>query len=111
MALLRGIVAQESESTRLPLPNMLQGNASKLRLLILLDLTHDEAAVHEAYDHNVFTISLLNTHSSAQDVLSRITYPVYAGENALRFQHFFLEWILKVANIPLQPTRPKWVEK
>ena len=62
-----------------PLPNLIlpQGNLSKLRLLVVMDLTHDLPAVDEAYARNVMTVSLVNAHSD----LSRITYPVYAGMN------------------------------
>ena len=52
-----------------------QGGMSKLRLMVVLDLTHDLPAVDEAYARNVMTVSLVNAHSD----LSRITYPVYAG--------------------------------
>ncbi|GAX78031.1 hypothetical protein CEUSTIGMA_g5473.t1 [Chlamydomonas eustigma] len=97
--LLRSIEALEKQSVKLPLPMMLQGNLSKLRLIVVLDLTHDLEAVEEAHDRNVMSVSLVNAHSD----LSRITYPVYAGENHLRFQHFFLDWIIKVVNMPPQP--------
>jgi ribosomal protein S2 len=49
---------------------------SKLRLIVVLDLTHDLEAVEEAYERNVMSMSLVNAHSD----LSRITYPIYAGE-------------------------------
>ncbi len=65
-------------STTPPFPHyhpLEQGSHSKLRLLVVLDLTHDLPAVEEAYARNVMTVSLVNAHSD----LSRITYPVYAG--------------------------------
>eukprot|EP00195_Chlamydomonas_chlamydogama_P013118 CAMPEP_0202904166 /NCGR_PEP_ID=MMETSP1392-20130828/28186_1 /ASSEMBLY_ACC=CAM_ASM_000868 /TAXON_ID=225041 /ORGANISM="Chlamydomonas chlamydogama, Strain SAG 11-48b" /LENGTH=271 /DNA_ID=CAMNT_0049591675 /DNA_START=443 /DNA_END=1258 /DNA_ORIENTATION=+ len=95
---LRAVVHSETHTARLPLPRSLQGDYQKLRLIIALDLTHDQEAVQEAYERNVMTISLVNAHSD----LSRITYPVYAGEFHLGFQHFFLDWIVKVANLPPQ---------
>lgn len=58
-----------------PLPLLPQGPPSKLRLVVVMDLTHDLPAVEEAFEHNVMTISLVNAHSD----LSRITYPVFAG--------------------------------
>lgn len=66
-------VAEVFPSPPLPSP---QGSSSKLRLMVVLDLTHDMPAVDEAYSRSVMTISLVNAHSD----LSRITYPVYAGE-------------------------------
>ncbi|KAG1677814.1 hypothetical protein FOA52_008578 [Chlamydomonas sp. UWO 241] len=94
--LLKGVLALEGAATQLPLPRVLTGDASKLRLIVVLDLTHDLPAVIEAHARGVMTASLVNAHSD----LSLITYPVFAGEYQLRYQHFLLDWILKVANVP-----------
>eukprot|EP00798_Chlamydomonas_sp_ICE-L_P011284 gene11284-18916_t len=94
--ILREVVAAETDSARLPIPMSLQGKHSKLRLIIALDLTHDYEAIQEAFERHVMTVSVVNAHSD----LSRITYPVYAGEFHVKFQHFFLDWIVKVANVP-----------
>lgn len=94
--LLKGVLALEGAATQLPLPRVLTGDAAKLRLIVVLDLTHDLPAVLEAHARGVMTASLVNAHSD----LSHITYPVYAGENQLRYQHFLLDWIIKVANVP-----------
>ena len=42
------------------------------------------------------SVSLVNPHS---DQLSRISYPVYAGEAHPAFNHFFLDWLVKAANL------------
>ena len=101
MDLLKRIVALESKTTSIPLPK--QGDiASKLRLLITLDPSHDEQALIEAHARGVMTASLFSAQCSHDDeVMPQVTYPIYAGENIPSYQHFFLSWILKVANVRL----------
>lgn len=94
--LLRNIVRAETDTARLQLPKSLTGRAAPLALLIVLDLTHGAEAVQEAAARNVMTASVLNAHTE----LTGITYPIFASEFYPRFQHFFLEWLLKVVNMP-----------
>lgn len=74
----------------------LQGEASKLRLLVTLDLTHDLTAVEQAFERSVMTVSLVNAHSD----LSRITYPVYAGRSYVqpRTAHYVGCGLLRVCS-------------
>jgi len=51
-----------------------------------------EQAIQEAFTHGILTASVVNAHTP----LERITYPIYAGEGHPAFQHFFLDWLLKV---------------
>jgi ribosomal protein S2 len=99
MDLLKRIVALESRVTTIPLPK--QGDvASQLRLLVALDPSHDDQALAEAHSMGVMTASLFSSQSSHEDeVMSQVTYPIYAGENTTAYQHFLLSWILKVANL------------
>uniref|UniRef100_A0A7R9VU55 Uncharacterized protein n=1 Tax=Chlamydomonas euryale TaxID=1486919 RepID=A0A7R9VU55_9CHLO len=94
--LLRGVLALEGAATQLPLSRTVQGDHAKLRLIVALDLTHDHTVVEEAHARGLLTASVVNLHSD----LSAITYPIYAGEYQLRYQHFFLDWLIKVANVP-----------
>lgn len=95
--LLRNVVQAEIESARLRLPNAATGRlSSSLALVLVLDLSYGAEAVREAAGRNIMTASLLNAHSD----LSDIHYPIYASEFHPRFQHFFLEWLLRVANLP-----------
>jgi hypothetical protein len=49
-------------------------------------------AIQEAFTHGLLTASVVNGHTP----LDRVTYPIYAGEGHPAFQHFFLDWLLKV---------------
>ena len=103
MGLLKKIVALESQSASIPLPKMLQGDvASKLRLVVSLDPSHDDQALQEAHERGIMTASLYSAQSSHKDeVMSQVTYPIYAGENTPAYQHFFLTWLLKVSNVSI----------
>lgn len=99
--LLKRIVALETQAASIPLPKMLQGDlASKLRLVVTLDPSHDDQALQEAHERGVMTASLFSAQASHKDeTMSQVTYPIMAGENIPAFQHFFLSWILKVSNV------------
>ncbi|PNH11488.1 hypothetical protein TSOC_001679 [Tetrabaena socialis] len=109
-AALSGVMAARSAEARLLLPGSLPGRPGQrgeLALVVCLDLSYGGEAVREAYERNVPSVSLLNGHSDA----SHVTYPVYAAEAHAGFQHFFLGWLLRVANV--QPAKgpaapPKW---
>eukprot|EP00967_Tisochrysis_lutea_P083208 scaffold115527_cov14-Tisochrysis_lutea.AAC.1 len=49
-------------------------------------------AIQEAFTHGLLTASVVNAHTP----LDRVTYPIYAGEGHPSYQHFFLDWLLKV---------------
>lgn len=53
----------------------------------------------EAGAAGVLTASLLNAHTRTDG----ITYPIYASEAHPAYAHFFLDWVLKVANLPTPP--------
>lgn len=72
----------------------LRGMQRNLRLLVFLDSTKNAVAIKEAYNRNIPTISLVNTTRD----LSLVTYPVLARDFTPNFVHFFLDWIIKVAN-------------
>ncbi len=81
---------------RLPLPGPPSTSDSReLSLVVALDLSYGGDAVREAYERNVPTVSLLNAHSDT----SLVTYPVYASEAHAGYQHFFLDWLLRVVNV------------
>ncbi|GFR51526.1 hypothetical protein Agub_g13942 [Astrephomene gubernaculifera] len=75
------------------------GKTTQLALVVSLDLSYGGEAVREAYERNIPTVSLLNGHSDA----SCVTFPVYASESHAGYQHFFLEWLLRVVNMPRSP--------
>nr|8A22_Bb Chain Bb, uS2m [Polytomella magna]8APN_Bb Chain Bb, uS2m [Polytomella magna]8APO_Bb Chain Bb, uS2m [Polytomella magna] len=93
--ILKSVLNAEAESARLPVPNSATGALSKLALVICLDPTYNAEVLREAYFKSLLTISLVNSHSD----LSSVTYPVYASDTHIGFQHFFLEWILRVSNL------------
>eukprot|EP00879_Flechtneria_rotunda_P021562 GHRR01022725.1.p2 GENE.GHRR01022725.1~~GHRR01022725.1.p2 ORF type:complete len:107 (-),score=31.47 GHRR01022725.1:1622-1942(-) len=72
----------------------LRGTAKHLSLLVLLDSTKNAVAIKEAYNRNVPTIAVGNTLRD----MSQVTYPVLARDFHPSFAHFFLDWIIKVAN-------------
>lgn len=49
----------------------------------------------------MLTASVVNAHTP----MDRVTYPIYAGEGHPAFQHFLLDWLLKVANMAPPPQR------
>jgi ribosomal protein S2 len=69
-----------------------------LGLLVFLDSTRNAVGISEAASRNVPTIALIN---SIKD-LSKITYPVMARDFHPEFVHFFLDWVVKVANVAPQ---------
>ena len=69
-----------------------------LSLLVFLDSTRNGVGISEAASRNIPTIALVN---SMKD-LSKITYPVLARDFHPEFAHFFLDWIVKVANVAPQ---------
>lgn len=93
---LKEVVHSETFSARLTLPGSATGPASQLSLLVVMDLSYGIDAIEEAHSHGIPTIALVNAHKD----LSQITYPVLAAESHLAFHHFFLDWILKVVNLP-----------
>eukprot|EP00201_Polytomella_parva_P002740 CAMPEP_0175081898 /NCGR_PEP_ID=MMETSP0052_2-20121109/26431_1 /TAXON_ID=51329 ORGANISM="Polytomella parva, Strain SAG 63-3" /NCGR_SAMPLE_ID=MMETSP0052_2 /ASSEMBLY_ACC=CAM_ASM_000194 /LENGTH=296 /DNA_ID=CAMNT_0016352985 /DNA_START=159 /DNA_END=1049 /DNA_ORIENTATION=- len=98
LAMLRDVISAEDQSSRLPVPNSATGSLSKLALVICLDPTYNHEVLEEAYFKSLLTISLVNSHSD----LSTVNYPVYASDTHVGFQHFFLQWILRVANISVK---------
>ncbi|GIL45167.1 hypothetical protein Vafri_2494 [Volvox africanus] len=72
------------------------GHSDRLALMVVLDLSYGGEAVREATERKIPTVSLLNGHSDT----SQVTFPVYASESHAGFQHFFLEWLLRVVNLP-----------
>ncbi|GIL78916.1 hypothetical protein Vretifemale_8314 [Volvox reticuliferus] len=72
------------------------GHSDRLALMVVLDLSYGSDAVREAVERKIPTVSLLNGHSET----SHVTFPVYASESHAGFQHFFLEWLLRVVNLP-----------
>ncbi|EFJ53016.1 hypothetical protein VOLCADRAFT_102635 [Volvox carteri f. nagariensis] len=72
------------------------GHSERLALVVALDLSYGGDAVREATERKIPTVSLLNGHSDT----SHVTFPVYASESHAGFQHFFLEWLLRVVNLP-----------
>ncbi len=55
--------------------------------------------IEEAYQAGIVTVSVVNAHTP----LDRITYPILAAEANPNFSHFFLNWLLKVVNLPTPP--------
>ncbi|GLC34102.1 hypothetical protein PLESTB_000837600 [Pleodorina starrii] len=98
---LEGLAAARAREAKL-LPAGVQptvgrgGHADRLALVVALDLSFGGEAVREAAERKIPTVSLLNGHSDT----AAVTYPVYASESHAGFQHFFLEWLLRVVNLP-----------
>jgi ribosomal protein S2 len=78
---------------------MLQGRGRDLRLLVVLDTTANEIALREAAQRGVPTVAL----ASGQADLRTVTYPVFARDYSPAFVHFFLDALVKVANVAPRP--------
>lgn len=92
--LLEQLLQQEDALHRFKPAGSLRGMPRHLRLMVFLDTTRNTVAIKEAFNRNIPTISLVNTTKD----LSLITYPVLARDFSPAFVHFFLDWIVKVAN-------------
>jgi len=80
-----------------PLPGAMRGRHAGIQLLVSLDATYNGAAVKEAAQCGIPTAGLVNHHRD----LSYLTFPIFARDYHPRFQHFFLDWLLRVANVRL----------
>lgn len=90
----------EWEVTNARLPVSALGPAhSQLRLVIVLDPTHNQRALREAWLRKMMTMSLVSHNAE----LGYVTYPIYAREFHPSYQHFFLDWLLKVVNVKPRP--------
>jgi hypothetical protein len=76
-------------------PRTLPGRARDLRLLIVLDTTRNTIALQEAAQRGVATVAL----ASGQVDMSAVTYPVLARDFSPEFAHFFLDMLVRVANV------------
>jgi ribosomal protein S2 len=76
-------------------PRTLQGRARDLRLLVVLDTTRNEIALREASERGIPTVAL----ASGQADMRTVTYPVFARDFSPAFVHFFLDALVKVANV------------
>ena len=74
---------------------MLAGRGRDLRLLIVLDTTRNSIALQEAAQRSIPTIAL----ASGQVDMSHVTYPVLARDFSPAFVHFFLDMLVRVANV------------
>lgn len=104
--LLAKVVETETAAARLPLAGTSFANPrlARLRLVIVLDPSHDSGALKEADEANILTCATLNAHTNQ---VHRITYPIYGREAHPAFTRFLLDWLLKVANIRREaPPRP-----
>jgi len=76
-------------------PRTLPGRGRDLRLLIVLDTTRNAIALQEAAQRSIPTIAL----ASGQVDMSNVTYPVFARDYSPEFVHFFLDMLVRVANV------------
>lgn len=94
-ALLVSIMAAERRLAKAQLLGSLTGKMGRIGLMVVLDPSHNHWALREAEQRNIPSISLVAHHKD----LSSVTWPVYARDNHPNFQHFFLDWVLKVVNV------------
>jgi ribosomal protein S2 len=82
---------------------MLAGRGRDLRLMIVLDTSSNSIALSEAVQRGVPTVAL----ASGQADMSPVTYPVLARDFSPEFVHFFLDMLVKVANVgPRERSQP-----
>lgn len=93
--LLQKLLAAEDAMYRFKPAGSLKGVPQDLQLMIFLDSTKNAVAIKEAYNRNIPTIAITNTTKD----MSLVTYPVLARDSSPAFVHFFLDWIVKVANV------------
>lgn len=62
--------------------------------MVFLDSTKNQVAIKEAYLRNIPTVAIVNSMND----MKYVTYPVLARDFHPGFVHFFLDWIVKVAN-------------
>lgn len=67
----------------------------------MLDTTRNSIALREAAQRSIPTIAL----ASGQVDMSAVTYPVLARDFSPEFVHFFLDMLIKVANVAPQDER------
>lgn len=77
-------------------PRTLPGRGRDLRLLVVLDTTRNAIALQEAAQRGIPTVAL----ASGQVDMSSVTYPVLARDFSPDFVHFFLDLLVRVANVP-----------
>ncbi|KXZ51795.1 hypothetical protein GPECTOR_11g238 [Gonium pectorale] len=97
-ALTALLAARSAEARLLPAGTpsyKMLGRSEQLSLVVALDLSYGGEVVREAYERNIPSVGLLNGHSDA----SRVSYPVYGSEAHAGFQHFFLDWLLRLVNV------------
>lgn len=97
--LLERLVVAEQEQHKLKPPRTLPGRARDLQLMIVMDTTRNAVALQEAAMCGVPTIAL----ASGQVDMSQVTYPVLARDFSPGFSHFFLDLLVKVANVAPPP--------
>lgn len=62
--------------------------------MVFLDSTRNQVAIKEAYLRNTPTVAIVNSMNE----MKYVTYPILARDFHPGFVHFFLDWVLKVAN-------------
>jgi len=92
---LSALLKAEDEMHQMRAPGMLRACFKRLRLLVVLDATHNALALREAAHRSIPTISLVAHNCD----LAHVTYPVLGREFHPKFTHFFLDWLVKVANV------------
>lgn len=80
-------------------PRTLPGAARALSLLVALDATRNAIALSEAAARGIPTIAL----ASGQVDAAAVTYPVVARDFSPAFVHFFLDLLVRVANVAEPP--------
>eukprot|EP00775_Hariotina_reticulata_P001546 gene1546-1885_t len=93
--LLEDLLDVEDGLYRFKPAGSLRGVPRDLSLMVFLDSTKNAVAIKEAFHRNIPTIALVNTVND----MSQVTYPVLARDFSPDFVHFFLDWIVKVANV------------
>eukprot|EP00878_Enallax_costatus_P015756 GHUV01016511.1.p1 GENE.GHUV01016511.1~~GHUV01016511.1.p1 ORF type:complete len:167 (+),score=16.69 GHUV01016511.1:34-501(+) len=91
---LEDLIEQEDYMHKYRAAGSLRGTPKDLRLFVFLDSTRNQVAIKEAYLRNIPTIAIVNSVNE----MKYITYPVLARDFHPGFVHFFLDWIVKVAN-------------
>ncbi|KAI8463912.1 MAG: ribosomal protein S2, flavodoxin-like domain-containing protein [Monoraphidium minutum] len=93
--LLQDVLDAEHAQHTLKPPRTLSGRGRSLGLLVVLDTTRNAVALQEAAQRGVPTVAL----ASGQVDMSSVTYPVLARDFSPAFVHFFLDNIVKLANV------------
>jgi hypothetical protein len=95
-ALLEEALRAEQAMHGLKPPGTMRGRGRDLRLLVVLDTTRNAAALSEAAQRGIPSIAL----ASGQANMASVTYPVAARDFSPEFVHFFLDMLVRVANVP-----------